>query len=236
MKEIEIKIDSREKKKLDFKSYFLGKNVETRLKNKGKPPEYQYKVSIEALKFGDFLLKYEDKVYCIERKEISDYIKSLMELRLQEQLNNMLSEYGNECTILIIEGRFSKAKQWIKGATINLFMGSVLRHIRKGIKVFQVEDISQTKYAIHLLAQSLYKDPYPDRIRAKKPQTDNLEDHRNFFLAGLPQLGPKRIAEIKKNYTSIGDFILSLREVGTNDHKIYQNWKKIVWGLWDGST
>ena len=73
---------------------------------------------------------------------------------------------------------------------------AIIHYQKKGMKVLTVSSIANTKYTIHLLAQTLYKDPSPARIRVKKPAIDEVEKYRKYLLAGLPQLGEKRVKEI----------------------------------------
>jgi len=225
---IKIDIDTRERKKYEFRNYFLAKN-NAQIKKKTNTPIYE--VNLTALPVGDFVITYNEKQIVIERKEITDFFSSLFDNRLQIQTQNMINDFGAENSYLIIEGDFARARYWIKNSNFPLYMGTIIHYQKKGMKVLTVSSIANTKYTIHLLAQTLYKDPSPARIRVKKPAIDEVEKYRKYLLAGLPQLGEKRVKEIMQKYNTVGEFFESLKDISITDSKLYQTWKKIVWGL-----
>lgn len=53
-------------------------------------------------RYGDYVWLKDSKTYCVERKEIKDYINSLHSGRLEEQLYHCIEEYSK--VFLLIEG------------------------------------------------------------------------------------------------------------------------------------
>lgn len=97
-KDIEIIVDSREKKK-----------QQNLLRNQG------LEFTVKALPCGDYAALCDDGKVTIERKAISDFLQSLLSGRLEDQLKRLANE---PVPILLVTGSFKEVQKFYKKSKI----------------------------------------------------------------------------------------------------------------------
>ena len=97
-KDIEVIVDSREKKK-----------QQNLLRNQG------LEFTVKALPCGDYAALCDDGKVTIERKAISDFLQSLLSGRLEDQLKRLANE---PVPILLVTGSFKEVQKFYKKSKI----------------------------------------------------------------------------------------------------------------------
>ena len=202
---IDVIVDSHEKG--DTREYFVSSFI-----NDGIIPK------VEALPAGDFLIygKTEKDAILIERKEASDFISSLKEGRLWDQMAKM-KESGIEDRRVIIEGDPLKARSlWYgKKLTPNNIYGAYDGIFKWGVKIVWVSDIYQTSAYIRNLINKQKKPKKVFALRSSPQRTLSLQEKKEYLLEGLPEVGAKTAKEILKKYKTITNFVNNVDTVDT---------------------
>jgi len=149
---------------------------------------------LEALPTGDFKIKTEDGTVVIERKQMTDFIGSLLSGRLEEQMRRLSEE---QCPGLLLTGSFAEYRKYAKGTrfTIDHVIGAVASCVVKyGLRfvIWIQAPESQPHQTGILLATKIIKkiaegklDAIPDR----KLKKDGKDPQREIvgIMFGVPQ-------------------------------------------------
>jgi Fanconi anemia group M protein len=143
--------------------------------------ERKANISFEKLDIGDYLI--QDTV--IERKTFSDFVGSMINKRLQEQLIN-IKKYPKH--FLILEGFYYNYNKFnIHENAIRGMLLSIANDFQ--IPIIYTEDESDTSKFLITLARRFEKPKSTSSIRqSKTPKT--LEEQKQFILEGFPGIGP----------------------------------------------
>lgn len=147
------------------------------------------KISYESkrLDIADIIVSNE---VAIERKEGSDFISSIMDGRLFEQLLRLKDTYP--CPVLILEGLNDKVIERT-GMKISSIYGALSYVSYKlGISVIPTRNIEDTAIAIERIAyREQIKDDMPVLSR-RAPKTMSKAERRIYLIEGLVDIGPKK--------------------------------------------
>lgn len=181
-------------------------------------------VIFKVLDVGDYVI---NNVIGIERKTANDYINSLIDGRLFEQLNKLKERYDK--AILIIEGSIHKVIRG-RGVHRNAILGSYTSLVLDlGVFIIHTQDEEETAELIKRMALYRTKTTSAMVVR-RKPKHGDISEWQKFVLQCFPHIGPKIAQRILERFGSIYDFCkatvqeLSLIE-GLNERKageIYQ--------------
>lgn len=155
----------------------------------------QFSFETKQLDVADIIIT-ED--VAIERKTGFDFIGSIMDNRLFEQLLRLKDTYLTP--ILILEGLNDEVFE-NTGMKINSIYGA-LSYIsyKLGISVIPTRNISDTAIVIERIAtREQIKDPAPIFSR-KAPKGLTIEERRSFILEGLYDTGPKKAIQLIKHF------------------------------------
>jgi Fanconi anemia group M protein len=126
----------------------------------------------------------------IERKEGFDFVSSLTDNRLFEQLLRLKETY--ESPILILEGLNDEVFKNV-GVNISSIYGAlVYLSYKLGISVIPTRNLEDTVIVIERIA---YREQIQDGIpllSRKAPKGMSIEERRSFILEGLIDIGPKK--------------------------------------------
>ncbi len=175
IKNIKIVVDVREK---GIAKYFLEKGVD---------------VEIKSLEIGDYVVS--DRVV-IERKTGDDFIESIIDKRLFNQLKSLKNHY--EKPILIIEGDYKKRLHE------NAIIGAILTVILDfGIPIIFTKDINETiNYILKIAEKEQIKEKRPIIIRTgKKPLS--LKERQEFIVQSLPDVGGALAKNLLKHFKTV---------------------------------
>lgn len=160
----------------------------------------ELEIEFKELKAGDYLVR--DVI--IERKTISDFLASMVNKRLVNQLSK-LEEY--EKRLLIIEG-FSEQELYSdslerKGINANAIRGFLLSIILKHkTPVLFTKNSEDTAKMIAVLAKRKEKE---SSIKEKR-KGNNVKEQKQLILEGFPGIGPKTAKKILEKFKNIKEF------------------------------
>jgi len=157
-------------------------------------------VEFQALKVADFIIK----DVAIERKTINDFINSVINKRLFNQLEE-IKQYPKH--FLIIEGieqqeLYNDNPEGING---NAIRGVLLTIILKyQVPIIFTKDEKDTALFINVLARKQTKKHIS--LNAKKKFLD-AQEQKQFILEGFPGIGPATAKTLLKEFGSIKNII-----------------------------
>lgn len=198
-----IIIDTREKQSL-IAAKLIEKNVNIRF---------------ETLDTGDYLIGET----VIERKTFSDFINSMLDKRIFNQVIN-LKESKNP--LLILEGNNNLSK--IHPNAIRGMILSVTLDFK--IPIIQTKDLDETTKFLITLVRKYEKAKVEPSTRPFK-RIKNLEEQKQFILEGFPGIGPSTAKKLLKEFSSLNKIFNSspeeLEKAGLNKEKI-KEFKKVL--------
>lgn len=149
----------------------------------------------EQLDIADIVITSE---VAIERKEGFDFVSSIMDNRLFEQLLRLKEAY--EYPILILEGLDDKVFE-NTGMKISSIYGA-LSYIsyKLGISVIPTRNIEDTVVVIERIAyREQIKDGTP-LLSRKAPKEMSKKERRTYIIEGLMNIGPKKARALIEKY------------------------------------
>ncbi|OLS25409.1 MAG: hypothetical protein HeimC2_18660 [Candidatus Heimdallarchaeota archaeon LC_2] len=161
---MEIVVDSREPQIVIEELQKLGVNVKK-----------------QVLSIGDYIIGSD---HIIERKSGSDFVQSLYDTRLFDQVHRMIEEYDN--VIIILEGLEvdSEIRKNIFGALAYLV-------IRRGITILPSTDKISTAHLIERLASWIQEEHVDPILMRGGPKRLTLREKQEYFVQGLVGVGLK---------------------------------------------
>lgn len=157
-------------------------------------------IEFKALKVADFIIKDT----AIERKTVNDFIGSVINKRIFNQLEE-IKQYPKH--FLIIEGiehqeLYNDNPEGING---NAIRGVLLTIILKyQVPIIFTKDEKDTALFINILARKQTKKHIS--INPKKKSL-NAQEQRQFILEGFPGIGPATAKKLLKEFGSIKNII-----------------------------
>ncbi|MFH8080306.1 MAG: ERCC4 domain-containing protein [Candidatus Aenigmatarchaeota archaeon] len=134
-------------------------------------------VNFKRIEVGDFLIS-ED--VCIERKEVNDFISSIIDGRLFRQVEEMKKCYKK--VLLIIEGIKNNER-----ITENAYKGAIASLIiNYDVSVIIVENEKEVARMIYFLAKKEQDEFKKSVCIKKKKNIENISELQQFFLSSLP--------------------------------------------------
>ncbi len=138
-------------------------------------------VEPKQLEVGDYILS--DRC-CAERKESGDFVQSIIDGRLFEQMIAMRSAYQRP--LLIIEGPDITAVRNMNPLAIYSAVASI--SVDFGIPILQTRDAKETANLLYAIARREQADVKRDvAIRGEKPQM-SLAERQQFIVESLPDI------------------------------------------------
>ena len=178
--------------------------------------EQKANTSFEKLEVGDYLVQNT----CIERKTFSDFLSSMINKRLPEQLIN-LKKY--EKYFLIIEGfGYSYNKYNINENAIRGMLLSIATSFQVPI-IYTANESDTSKFLISLAKKYEKKSKTEYSIRQNKT-AKSLEEQKQFILEGFPEIGPSTAKALLTEFEKLKDIFKALPEelqkIGLNENQI----------------
>jgi Fanconi anemia group M protein len=141
----------------------------------------------EQLDIADIVISEE---VAIERKEGFDFISSIMDNRLFEQLLRLKDTYITP--ILILEGLNNNVFEKVGMKTSSIYGALAFISYKLGISVIPTRNLEETAITIERIAyREQVKDDMP-LLSRKAPKTMSKEDRRIYIIEGLIDIGPKK--------------------------------------------
>lgn len=184
----------------------------------------EMEIEVRELPSGDYLLR-ED--FPIERKAASDFIISIQDRRLFEQVQKMRADFGR--ATFIIEGdvfatRSKMSPEAIRGAI------SYLSTIEDA-KVITTKNAVETAELMAVMARHLTGGlGYDVSLRASKPK--DLRIQAQFIVEGFPGIGPSTAKALLAHFGSVQKLLAAevgqLREVPGIGEKTAQQIRTVL--------
>jgi len=153
-----------------------------------------FEIEFKELKVADYIVQN----IAIERKTISDFISSMLNKRLLNQLEE-LKQYENK--LLIIEGideqEIYPESNGVSPNAIRGFLLSIL--LKHNIPMLFTQNYKDTAQFINRIAR---KKDQEMPIRANK-KTLNKKEQMQFILEGFPGIGPKTAKNLLKKFGTL---------------------------------
>jgi len=152
----------------------------------------EIETAIVSLKIGDYLIG--DTI--IERKTTSDFVSSMINKRLIQQLSQMQS-YKNK--LLIIEGEREDLYNKINPNAIRGFILSIISNYDTNI-IF-TKDYRDTSNYLIILAKQQLKPKTEISLHSRIPK--NLKEQKQYILESFPNIGPKKAELLLKKFQNL---------------------------------
>lgn len=149
-------------------------------------------LSLEAAQLSEGDYHIGEKI-CIERKSATDFVASIKDGRLWDQLARM--KQGHEIVIVLLEGEPLFPAASLEGAYAGI--------IRRGAALFRVRDQEETASFIHRLwkqENSPRSARRPKQTRKWRGEDEIAEDS----LAALPGISVKKAGDLLEHFGSLG--------------------------------
>lgn len=157
-------------------------------------------LNIMSLEVGDFLIGET----IIERKTFSDFISSMLNKRLMQQLSNM-QKYSKR--LLILEGKdfesLERSESKLNPNAIRGMMISTAIDFQTPI-IFTKNSEETAKYLL-VLAKRQLKKPTEITLHGRKGQTK--KEKIEYIIQSFPRVGPKNAKALLKKFNSIKNII-----------------------------
>ncbi|MFX1394173.1 MAG: ERCC4 domain-containing protein [Promethearchaeota archaeon] len=145
------------------------------------------KYESKQLDIADVIISNE---VAIERKEGFDFVSSIMDNRLFEQLLRLKETYANP--ILILEGLKDEVFETTGMKITSIYGALSFISYKLGISVIPTRNLEDTAIVIERIAfREQIKDDMPFLSR-RAPKEMSKKDRRTFIIEGLIDIGPKK--------------------------------------------
>lgn len=154
-----------------------------------------YEIVVQELDCGDYLLR-ED--FPVERKAAVDFVASILDRRLFEQVGRMKAEYGK--ATFVIEGDVYSTRSKI---TPEAICGAIsYLTIIEDARVLTTKNASETAALLATMARHAQEGlGYLVSLRANKPK--DLRLSAQFLVQGLPGVGPAGATALLNHFGTI---------------------------------
>ena len=154
-----------------------------------------FEVEFLELKVGDYLINN----IAIERKTVSDFISSMINKRLEKQLDE-LQQYDKK--LLLIEGieeheLYSDNSEGMNANAVRGFLLSIL--LKHKVPIIFTKNAEDTAKFIDVLAR---KKEVESSLNATK-KSFNKQEQMQFILEGFPGIGPKTARKLLEKFKTM---------------------------------
>lgn len=182
--------------------------IDYREKNSLVPSELislGHQIEFRELKVGDYLVK----DVAIERKTINDFIASMKNKRLINQLEE-LQQYNQK--LLIIEGieeqeLYNEENSGMHSNSIRGFLLSIL--LNHNVPIIFTKNASDTSKFISVLHNKKEKGAASLNVKKK---VRNKKEQLQFIIESFPSIGPKTAQKLLIEFKTIKNFIIASPE------------------------
>lgn len=180
----------------------------------------QVKLEINSLKIGDYLIGNT----IIERKTVQDFISSMINKRLIQQLKQM-KKYKQQ--LLMIEGideqELYRDNTKLNPNAIRGFILSILTNYQ--IPIIFTQDYQDTANYLIVLAKQQLKKPIEQTLHSRIPKT--IAEQKRYILEAFPNIGPITAKKLLKEFKNLSNIFNAaeqeLKEILKNRTESFKN-------------
>ncbi len=190
---------------------------------------FPQKVEIVMLNVGDYIFDFIRYAVVVERKSIDDFVNSIRNNRIWEQLQKILNfkEFNSKEVrrrILLIEGTFDQFmpdSQFLSDKQKNRFYASMMGALQQIIFVYHVPIIfADNQVALKQFFRILVErekngknDTLPSaRWTKEETKISGEVDYRIIMLSSIPTIGPQLAKNLLRRYRSIKNIVNATKE------------------------
>ncbi|MDO8428085.1 MAG: ERCC4 domain-containing protein, partial [Candidatus Diapherotrites archaeon] len=167
-----------------------------------KLKELNCRLEIKQLEVGDFILSNQ---ICVERKSVEDFLQSMIDGRLFNQLANMSANYENP--LFLIEGSLDDLYT-LRDIHKNAIIGAITSiAVRYRFPILFTRNAGETAEFLTVIAkrEQLGKDK-DIKLRVGRAGF-TLPEQQQFIIESLPLIGPKTAKELLKKFGSVKEVV-----------------------------
>lgn len=162
-------------------------------------------IEVKTLEIGDYIIS--DRL-AIERKSTEDFVSSLINKTLFEQISNLSSNY--EKPVLIIEGEGLYTARLMNPKTIKGALSSIA--IDFGVSIFYTTDAEDTASFIITLAKREKKDVQKNINLHGKKSMPLLSHQQEYIISAISEIGPAIAKKLLLHFGSVEKVITASYE------------------------
>jgi len=156
--------------------------------------QYDCEVQTKMLVLGDFIAS--DRVI-IEKKTVRDFVQSITDKRLFQQLGSMKDKF--EKPILIIEGK-ENLYEFLQPNIIRGALAAIA--VDMSIPIIWTKDLADTAGIIYWIARREQLQEKRDNVLRDKRVPDTLEEMQEYFISSLPDISTVRAKALLEYFKS----------------------------------
>ncbi|MEA3229430.1 MAG: DEAD/DEAH box helicase [archaeon] len=206
----EIKTEKKEQRQLNSFNNKKKENMitiyidhrEQKLKKKLSESFPNITVISKQLEVGDIIIS--DRI-CIERKEVSDFLQSIIDKRLFRQATELKDNFQRP--IMMIEGKNIFSIRNIHPNAIRGAFASIACDF--GIPLISTRDIEDTAEMVVALARREHGNEMKEISLRSTRRTKTTEDMQEFIISGFPDINAKLSQRILEKFRTIKKFVNS---------------------------
>lgn len=138
--------------------------------------------------------------FAVERKTFSDFLRSVFDGRLFDQVERMSGAYENSC--LVVEGSVEEGLSATKNPMV--YWGALAKISAKwDVSIVFTPDEENTAMFLHSLAKKLQEEEKRRIAVRHKPKTYTLSQRQLLAVQSLPNIGPERAERLLGRFGSL---------------------------------
>lgn len=153
-------------------------------------------IDVKTLEVGDYVVS--DRI-AIERKSAEDFVNSLLNNTLFEQISNISRSY--EKPVLFIEGEGLFSARQISPKSIHGALASI--GIDFGVSVFCTRDAEDSAMLIQTLAKREQSDEQREIKLHGKKASQMLSEQQEYIVSAINEIGPKAARSLLLHFGSV---------------------------------
>ncbi|MFA0823065.1 MAG: DEAD/DEAH box helicase [Methanomethylovorans sp.] len=153
-------------------------------------------IDVKTLEVGDYVVS---ERIAIERKSAEDFVNSLLNNTLFEQVSNISRSYEKPALLIEGEGLFS-ARQ-ISPKAIHGTLASI--GIDFGVSIFYTRDAEDSAILIHTLAKREQSDDLREIKLHGKKASQMLSEQQEYIVSAISEIGPKAAKTLLQHFGSV---------------------------------
>ena len=156
--------------------------------------EKGHEIEVKRLEIGDFVIG----DVCIERKTVSDFVNSIIDRRLFNQIRNMKEMYERQ--IMVVEGQEDIYSQ--RNVHPNAIRGAIASiALDFNISMIRTVDANETADMLISIDRRLSKEGKEIELHKKKPISD--EEEQEYIISSLPGVGTLLAKNLLREFKNV---------------------------------